>query len=203
MPNSCGLYNQNGCTEPCQQCYEGVIAGVMEYACYGQCVVVDAYGHRHLGPGEGAPAGWIPSAGGSMAEMIADEIANINNSEQKPTQEVDRLTQTTEEEQKAALIVARKAANFTNPTNIAYKSRDYNNVLNQARNSANFDSKFATAQFQTPPAPVGPDCCHRKPRCGGVPRQVCYKNQTTKVCMCVDPTILPTNPLGPDWLPFD
>lgn len=146
MPDSCGLYNPNGCTEQCQQCYEKVIAGVMEYACYGQCVVVDAYGHRHLGPGLGAPAGWTPSAGGSMAEMIADEIANINNSEQTPTsaakrdcsdrcgtlcpdnekcyrvldrckcfskpppnwwEPLNRLTQTTVEEQKAALVTAR------------------------------------------------------------------------------------------------
>ena len=92
MPDSCGQYNPEGCTESCQQCYEGVIAGVKEYACYGQCVVVDAYGHRHLGPGLGAPAGWTPSAGGSMAEMIADEIANINNSEPTPpTNFVDPL----------------------------------------------------------------------------------------------------------------
>lgn len=85
MPDSCGLHNLNGCTEPCQECHEKVIAGVKEYACYGQCVVVDAYGHRHLGPGLGAPAGWTLSAGDSMAEMIADEIANINNSEPTPT----------------------------------------------------------------------------------------------------------------------
>ena len=92
MPDSCGQYNPEGCTESCQQCYEGVIAGVKEYACYGQCVVVDAYGMKHLGPGLGAPAGWTPSAGGSMAEMIADEIANINNSEPTPpTNFVDPL----------------------------------------------------------------------------------------------------------------
>ena len=150
MPDSCGQYNPEGCTKSCQQCYEGVIAGVKEYACYGQCVVVDAYGRRHLGPGEGAPAGWTPSAGGSMAEMIENEIANINNSgpiptsqldcctlgncqnsscwtngvecrcsvnkpggagtwkpASKPTVNVDRLTQTTVEEQKAALAAAR------------------------------------------------------------------------------------------------
>lgn len=84
MPDSCGPYNPEGCTKPCQQCYEGVIAGVKEYNCYGQCVVVDAYGRRHLGPGLSPPAGWTPSAGDSMAEMIADEIANINNSEPTP-----------------------------------------------------------------------------------------------------------------------
>ena len=143
------------CTEPCQRCYEKTKAdGVKEYACYGQCVVVDQMGISHNGPGEAAPAGWTPSAGGSMAEMIADEIANINNSEPTPTsakracsdrcgtlcpedetcwktavggrcrcypnsappprwwEPLNRLVQTTVEEQKSALSTARRSANF-------------------------------------------------------------------------------------------
>ena len=142
------------CTEPCQRCYEKTRAdGVKEYACYGQCVVVDQMGISHNGHGEAAPAGWTPSAGGSMVEIngpisgsqqdcchfgecdpttvcwenLSDGICKCFPSKSVlpgwkkiPIKGVDinisvnRLVQNTVEEQRAALTVARRAANFDN-----------------------------------------------------------------------------------------
>ena len=77
------------CTEPCQRCYEKVIAGVTEYRCYGQCVVVDQMGISHNGPGEAAPAGW------TLSPEVTEEMAAYTamyNSEQTPTSQLDCCT---------------------------------------------------------------------------------------------------------------
>ena len=200
------------CTEPCQKCYEKVIAGVTEYRCYGQCVVVDAYGMKHLGPGEAAPAGWTLSP--EVTEEMAAYTAMYNNQQTAPTSQLDccsggpctgncwtdklnpckcqpdqppnspgqpvwkpyvrpamldRLTQTTVEEQKAALATARKAANF--------------------------DRTMQTAK----------DCCNGGP-CDTTKNQCYYNTDGKRACVChpkmVEGITMPPLPAADGWRPF-